>query len=122
MWQGREDFLVKTKMAGGLFLIFYTVSVMAQYAPGTEWRQIKTEHFQIIFPEAITTYAIGIAARIESIYDLEAEAYHPVRQSRWPILLVTSSMEANGFRQYAAPEERLVWNSCGGGSAAHGLV
>ena len=98
---------MKIKIAGGLFLIIFSVTVTAQYAPGIEWRQINTEHFQIIFPEEITPYAGDIAAGIESIYNLEADAYEPVRQSRWPILLVTSSMEANGF--VSMPPRKSVW-------------
>jgi hypothetical protein len=69
--------------------------------------QINTEHFQIIFPHEITEYAHDVAARIESIYTMETEAYHPVRQSRWPIILVTSSMEANGF--VSMPPRKSIW-------------
>ena len=43
-------------------------AVWAQYPPGTEWRRIRTDHFDVIFPSEIEANAGRAANALETLY------------------------------------------------------
>jgi len=40
----------------------------AQYPPGTEWRRIRTEHFDVVYPSDIEAGAQRAANALETMY------------------------------------------------------
>ncbi|OQY34914.1 MAG: hypothetical protein B6241_03275 [Spirochaetaceae bacterium 4572_59] len=94
-----------------LFIVFIaiTASLAAQYAPGIEWKTIETKHFQIIFPDEISEQALTVAGKIDLIYQAESMDYGDFRQSRWPIVMTSSNMVANGY--VAMPPRKSAWYS-----------
>ncbi len=90
-----------------LMLFLGTALLPAQYAPGVDWKRIDTEHFTVIFPDEIREQAKEVAGKIDLIYEMDAQTYHEVKQSRWPIILTTSGTRANGY--VALPPRKSVW-------------
>ena len=90
-------------------LLFFLGAALlsAQYAPGVDWKKIETEHFTVIFPDEIREQAKEVAGKIDMIYEMDAESYKKVKQSRWPVILTTSGTQANGY--VAIPPRRSVW-------------
>jgi len=89
------------------FLFCSAVLLPAQHAPGVDWKKIETDHFTIIFPGEIQEQAEDLASRIETIYSRDAESFGEIRSSRWPLILTTSGMVANGYVSLAPAKS--VW-------------
>jgi hypothetical protein len=71
--------------------------LLAQYAPGVDWKKIETEHFTIIFPAEISDQAAKVSGKIDLLYEMDAMAYEDVRQFKWPIILTNAGMNPNGY-------------------------
>ena len=81
----------------------------AQYTPGVRWKQIKTRHFQVIFPEELERDARRAVLLSEEYYRLNAYGgtRHPYR--RWPLVLTNRNTTPNGFVDFL--NQRSVWFS-----------
>jgi hypothetical protein len=51
------------------WLFCFPVTLRAQYPPDTQWRKIRTPHFDIIFPSEIEAAAQQTANALETLYD-----------------------------------------------------
>ena len=88
-------------------IISVSASVFGQYVPGTDWKQIKTDNFQIIFPAELEQDARRTALITEEFY--KHNTFEGIRHpyKRWPLVLTNSSTVANGFVD--PYNQRSVW-------------
>ena len=79
-----------------------------QSPPGLDWRRIRTEKFNLVFPAAITADAQRAANTLEHIYGPVSKTLRGP-QKRLDVVLVNQSAQANGF--VALAPRRSVWFS-----------
>ena len=79
-----------------------------QSPPGLDWRRIRTERFNVIFPAAITEDAQRAANTLEHIYGPVSKTLKGPRK-RLDVVLANQSAQANGF--VALAPRRSVWFS-----------
>lgn len=79
-----------------------------QTPPGLDWRQIRTDHFTVIFPELITADAQRLANTLEHTYGAVSKT---LRGPKKPVevVLINQTTEANGF--VALSPRRSVWST-----------
>ncbi len=63
------------------------VAVLAQYPPETQWRSIRTAHFEVLFPREIEADAQRLANALETMY-------RPLSESLGAALPRLSELEA----------------------------
>ncbi len=82
------------------FFFFFLTGLQAQYSPGINWQQVTTEHFRLIFPEALHEEAVRQAVRVEQVYQREFKDYNDEglnRKTKWPLILTSSGLVSNGY-------------------------
>ncbi len=96
------------KWVAALSALMLGPSLAQQSPPGLDWRQIRTERFEIIFPAAITAEAQRVANTLEHIY---GPVSRTLRGPREPldVVLVNQTAQTNGF--VALAPRRSVWFS-----------
>ena len=67
-----------------------------QSPPGLDWRRIRTERFNVIFPAGITADAQRAANTLEQIYGPVSKTLKGPRKPL-DVVLVNQSAQANGF-------------------------
>lgn len=72
-----------------------------------KWEQIRTGHFQVIFPEGFTQEARRMTSVLEAQYDTNA-AVLDHRPGRIPVILHNQSVSSNGFVTWAPKRMELV--------------
>ena len=79
-----------------------------QSPPGLDWRQIRTDRFTVIFPEAITGDAQRLANTLEHTYGAVSKT---LRGPEKPVevVLISETTESNGF--VALAPRRTVWST-----------
>jgi hypothetical protein len=87
------------------FLLF-SVSVSAQYyetgqdPASIKWRQINTDHFQLIYPDYFEEGAQTLAHKLDLVYDYGTYSLHH-EPKKISIILHTQSITSNGLVTYA---------------------
>ena len=79
-----------------------------QTPPGLDWRQIRTDRFTLIFPEAITDDAQRLANTLEHIYTPVSKTLRGP-QKPLELALINQTAESNGFVGLAP--RRSVWST-----------
>jgi hypothetical protein len=51
-----------------ILLALWALPLTAQYPPDTQWRKIRTQHFEVVFPREIEPDAQRLAAALETMY------------------------------------------------------
>ena len=93
-----------------LFLLFalcsfpYTLNAQ-YYSLGSDpasviWKQVKTRHFTLIFPESLDSQAIHIANALE-YFRTPGSASLGANPGKWPVILHSSSVISNATTPYA---------------------
>ena len=87
-----------------LTLISIPVTVKAQLIgghqnpPGINWKNIRTPHFDLIFPEELTEDAQRVANTLEHLYSPLVKTLHPgTVKKRWPVMLTNQGVASNGY-------------------------
>lgn len=90
-----------------IFLFYVTLgSAFSQYyvtgqdPASLKWKQIKTEHFKIIFPESFSGEAIRYANLLEKSY-LNVLSLYPETRVKIPVIIHNYSMQSNGYVSWA---------------------
>ena len=83
-----------------LFLFIVTITINAQNPPNINWKKIKTEHYEIIFPEEIASKAQEVANKLENIYFHDSR---PLKTNPKPIsvVLYNQSTVSNAYARLA---------------------
>jgi hypothetical protein len=82
------------------FLVAGQVTDNSQFPSGLKWKRIRSEHFDIIFPEAIVNDAQRVANTLEHVYGpLSYSLQKPPK--RYPLILSNQNVEANGYVAWA---------------------
>lgn len=68
----------------------------AQNPAALRWQQVRTPHFQVIFPQKTDSVGLGVARQLEQLYG-PVSAGLQVRPRRIPIVLQTRTSVSNGF-------------------------
>ena len=99
-----------TKMvtAVALAVLISAPALAQQSPPGLDWRRIRTERFNVIFPAGITADAQRAANTLEQIYIPVSKTLKGPRKPL-DVVLVNQSAQANGF--VALAPRRSVWFS-----------
>ena len=79
-----------------------------QTPPGLDWRQIQTDRFTVIFPEAIAADAQRLANMLEHAYGAISKTLHGP-QKPLEVVLINQTTVANGFAALAP--RRSVWST-----------
>jgi len=80
----------------------FTTFLQAQYIdgnqepPGIRWQSLKSDYFEIIFPDEITGEAIRLAGMLDSVAQPMARTLN-YKFKRIPLLLTTQGVIANGY-------------------------
>lgn len=82
------------------------------YTTGTDpasvkWSQIKTEHYQVIFPKEFVGQAMRVARMLEAYYEASNYALDH-RTSKIPVILHNRSVLSNGYVVWAPKRMELV--------------
>ena len=86
----------KNRLSITLFVLFLISNAFAQDPPGIKWKQIQTNHYQIIFPEELLSDANRVANTIEHVHQgIEQNLKH--EHKKIPILLSNRSVIPNGY-------------------------
>ncbi len=96
--------IVLFALPGRNFAQFYNTG---QAPASVSWMQIKTEHFQIIYPEGFHEKANKAANLLEYIYDYGAENYRK-KPKRISVILYNQSVRANGYVVWAPKRSEWV--------------
>ncbi len=90
-----------------VILLLTALNLQAQYAPGVDWKVIKSDNFDIIFPEELEEDAQRVANILE--YSLEAlqKTLKPRKFSRWPVVLTNRGAIPNGY--VTITPKKSVW-------------
>lgn len=73
-----------------------------QNPPGINWKNIRTPHFDLIFPEELTEDAQRVANTLEHLYSPLVKSLHPgTVKKRWPIILTNQGAVSNGYVRIA---------------------
>ena len=84
-----------------LTLLVTTLSFGQQMPPSVKWRQIKTEHFRIVYPQEINSVAQDLANNLEALYFPDAESIKGYPRWRVPIVLNNLTVISNGYTMVA---------------------
>lgn len=68
----------------------------AQNPSDLNWKKIDTEHFEIIFPEELSSEAVRVAHLLEKAYPFVSESLE-VYPAKIPLVLQNQSVDSNGF-------------------------
>ncbi|MBT3478918.1 MAG: hypothetical protein HN459_05580 [Candidatus Marinimicrobia bacterium] len=79
-----------------LFVSIQMSLCLAQDPPGIEWKQIQTDHYQIIFPNELATEGNRVANTLEHVHQ-QINKSLPGRHLKIPVLLNNRSAIPNGF-------------------------
>ena len=91
-------------------LLCVQLSAREQHLPNERWLQIELEHYRVIFPQGHETEAQRVAAYLETYLPLMADTLEPGQAwGKFPIVLSTSSHEANGYVGLA-PKRSYFYN------------
>src|ERR1035441_9749115 len=85
--------LVMTRAA--VLVLFFAAGLWAQYPPGTEWRRIRTSHFDIIFPSEIEADAQRAANALETLYEPLSKSLGTTLPRHTTILLADQNVTRN---------------------------
>jgi len=98
---------MKKFLSAFIFLFYITMgSAFSQYyvtgqdPASLKWKQIKTEHFNIIFPESFSGEAVYYANLLEKSY-INALSLYPETRVKIPVIIHNYSMQSNGYVSWA---------------------
>lgn len=83
-----------------IFLLFCSDRGFGQSPPLIEWKEIRTEHFEIIFPAGLE----ADAQRVANLTEHFARCHNLTMKSEYssvPIVLINQSTDSNGYVNYA---------------------
>ena len=87
-----------------LSFVCFTNTTFAQYydePSATKWRQIKTEHFQIVFPQKIDSIAQQYANILETAYNPVSRSLNNYYKNRVPLVLHSNDLQSNASVNFA---------------------
>lgn len=105
--------MISVKFINIGILLFFVVSGHAQFYnrgedPGNlKWRQIRTGHFRVIYPESFDQEAQRLTNVLEYYYEPNA-GYLDHKPAQIPVILHTHSVRSNGFVAWAPKRMELV--------------
>lgn len=62
-----------------------------------EWKSINSGHYEVIFPESLTTQGIYVSSVLEYLYPLQQDTIQPFRTWHFPVILNPEQLSPNGF-------------------------
>ena len=88
------------------FLLFVCLAntTFAQFydePSATKWRQIKTEHFKIVYPHTIDSIAQQYANILESVYNPVSRSLNNYYSNRVPLVLHANDLQSNASVNFA---------------------
>ena len=88
-----------------LFSIIFNVLIQISFCfsqdpPSIKWKQIQTDHYQIIFPSELATEGNRVANTLEYVHENINKSL-PGRHRKIPVLLSNRSVISNGFVKQA---------------------
>jgi len=96
-------FILLTVAAGKGFSQYY---VTGQDQASLKWKQIKTSHFNLIFPETFSGMADHYATLLEKSYS-NALTLYPETKADIPVIIHNYSMQSNGYVSWAPKRMEL---------------
>jgi hypothetical protein len=64
---------------------------------GRNWKVIRTEHYDVIFPEGLEKEGRHAADSLKFLFPLQQGSLKPVRHHRYPVILYPDYLGTNGF-------------------------
>lgn len=98
-----------------LFFILLQCNVSAQYystgadPSSTKWQEIRTENFQLIFPDTYASKALVLAAKMDYAYSFVNESM-PSKSRRISVIIHTQTANSNGMVAWA-PRRMELWTT-----------
>lgn len=101
---------IRWQCFAAVILMSVQLSAREQHLPNERWLQIELEHYRVIFPQGHEAEAQRVAAYLETYLPLMADTLEPGQAwGKFPIVLSTSSHEANGYVGLA-PKRSYFYN------------
>ena len=90
-------------LVGAVFAFIMTLPVAAQFETKPlntrqyRWMHIETDHYDVIFPEALESHGRFVASALEAIRPLQENTMKPVRAYRFPVIINPDQISPNGY-------------------------
>ena len=90
-------------LACAAFAVIMALPAAAQFETETlntrqyRWMHIDTDHYDVIFPDALETQGRYVASALEAIRPLQESTMKPIRPYRFPVIINPDQISPNGY-------------------------
>ncbi|HNY16289.1 MAG TPA: hypothetical protein PK542_00815 [Treponemataceae bacterium] len=90
-------------LACAAFAVIMALPAAAQFETETlntrqyRWMHIETDHYDVIFPDALETQGRYVASALEAIRPLQESTMKPIRPYRFPVIINPDQISPNGY-------------------------